>query len=168
MGRLRLLTRLRACPFSPLRPQLDANRHIEFRIILLHVLRPVFLTKLLDHRFHSFVIGDGSSLEPCFCAPCINSNGWVLQHVSVPLRVRTLHGQEVQLFVFQHEPDRNRDCLPRLPADHAELDLAVAGEAFFEVVLWVWHDTLLSAPRVVEPSNSRRSSRVWLPDLPTR
>ncbi len=34
------------------------DRHIEPRIVLLHVLRPVFLPKLLDHRFHGFGIGD--------------------------------------------------------------------------------------------------------------
>ena len=38
-----------------------------------------------------------------------------------------LHGQK--LLAVQHEPDRDRDCLSRLPPDHAEPDLAVAGEA---------------------------------------
>jgi hypothetical protein len=28
--------------------------------------------------------------------------------------------------------------MPRLPADHADVDLAVAGEAVFEVVRWWW------------------------------
>jgi hypothetical protein len=37
------------------------------------------------------------------------------------------------------------DRLPGPPADHAQLDLAVAGEASFEIVLWVWHDALLPA-----------------------
>jgi len=31
------------------------------------------------------------------------------------------------------------NCLPRLPADHDELDLAVAGEAVFESVFRAWH-----------------------------
>ena len=29
---------------------------------------PVLLPELLDHRLHSFGIGDGSSVEPCFCS----------------------------------------------------------------------------------------------------
>ena len=67
--------------------------------------------------------------------PRINPNPRVLEYVPIPLRVRALHRQEVELLVFQHEPDRDRDCPTRLPADHAELDLSVAGEAVFEVVI---------------------------------
>jgi hypothetical protein len=30
--------------------------------------------------------------------------------------------------------------------ESADLDLAVPGEAFFEGVLWIWHDALLGCP----------------------
>ena len=53
--------------------------------------------------------------------------------LGVPMRFRALHGQEVELLAFEHEPDWGRDCPPGLPPDHADLDLAVAGEAVFEV-----------------------------------
>jgi hypothetical protein len=33
-------------------------------------------------------------------------------------------------------PRRNENCLPGLPADDADLDLAVPGTAVFEGVLW--------------------------------
>jgi hypothetical protein len=35
------------------------NHQVEFRVVLLHVLRAVLLSGLLDHRFHSFGIGHG-------------------------------------------------------------------------------------------------------------
>src|ERR1035437_3446697 len=91
-----------------------------------------------------------------------------MKHVLIPPRLRTLHREQVELLAFQHEPDRDGDRAPGLPPDHADLDLSVAGEAVFEVVLLVWHDTLLSVPRVVESSNSRRPSRAWLPAPPER
>ena len=48
-----------------------------------------------------------------------------------------------QVIAFKHEPDRNRDCASGASSDHADLDLAVAGKALFEVVLWTWHIALL-------------------------
>ncbi len=47
---------------------------------------------------------------------------------------------------FRREPDGDRDCLPGLPPDHADLDLAVAGEAFFAHVIWAWR---ISPPVVI-------------------
>jgi hypothetical protein len=35
---------------------------------------------------------------------------------------------------MQSHPDWNRDCLPRLPPDHADLDLSVAGEAVLQSI----------------------------------
>ena len=70
--------------------------------------------------------------EFCFNASCVNPNRRVFDHVSVPLRVRTLDRQEVQLLSFRHEPNWNRDRASRFPADQADLDLAIAGEAAFE------------------------------------
>src|ERR1019366_10397301 len=69
-----------------------------------------------------------------------------VQTCALPIsqRVGALHGQQVELLALQHKPDRDRDCLTGLSADHAELDLAVVGEAFFEVILLRdWHSTLL-------------------------
>jgi hypothetical protein len=105
--------------------QFADHRQIEFRIVLLHVSRAVLLMELLDHGFHRFGFRDRLRSELCFRAPRINPNRRVLEHVFVPLRVGALNGQEVELFAFQHEPDWDRDCLPRLPADYADLDLAV-------------------------------------------
>src|ERR1700688_1926726 len=102
---------------------------IEFRIVFLHVRSAVLLPKLLDHGIHSFGIGDGFCPEFRLRVPRINPDRRVLEHVLVPLRLRALHWQEVDLFPFQHEPDWDRDRLPGLPADHADLNLAVAGEA---------------------------------------
>src|ERR1700680_2836903 len=39
------------------------HRHIELRIILLHVLRPVLLPELLDHGFDGCGVSDGYSSE---------------------------------------------------------------------------------------------------------
>src|SRR5713101_3108235 len=114
--------------------QFKQNRHIELRIVLLHVSRPVLLAELLDHRFHSFRIGNWRCPEFRLHSPRINLNRWVLKHILVPLRVRALHGQEVELLAFQDEPDRDRNFLPRLPSDHADFNLAVPGQAFFEIV----------------------------------
>src|ERR1019366_7917833 len=72
-------------------------------------------------------------------APRINPNRLVLKHVPVPLRVGAAHGQKVELLALQHGPDRNRNCISGLPAEHADLDLAVAGEAGFERVLRYCH-----------------------------
>jgi hypothetical protein len=99
--------------------QFHDHRNVEFRTVLLHVRRPVLLAELFDHRFHCLGFGDWLCPEFRFRSSSINSNGRVLEHVLVPLGVGALHGQEVQLFGFQHEPDRNRDRAPRLPADHA-------------------------------------------------
>ena len=72
-------------------------------------------------------------------APHAIENRRVLEHVLVPLRVRALHGQEVELVPFQNEPDRDGDCASGLSPDHADLDLAVSGKAFFEAILWSSH-----------------------------
>jgi hypothetical protein len=61
----------------------------------------------------------------------INSNLRVLEHVLIPLRIRSSNVQEVQSVAFDNEPDPIRDYLPGLPADDAEFDLAVPGEAIF-------------------------------------
>src|ERR1035438_1970211 len=119
--------------------QFHQNSNIEFRIILLHVARAVLFAELLDHRLHRVGFGDRLRSELCLRASRINPNRRILQDVLIPLRPRAVHGQKIQTLAFQHEPDRDRDCLPRLPPDHANLDLAVAGEAFFEAVLPCWH-----------------------------
>ncbi len=80
--------------------QFNHNRHIEFRVVLLHVLRPVLLSELLHHRFRRFCIRDGNGSEFRFHAPRINSNRRIIEHVPVPLGVGALHGQEVQVFAF--------------------------------------------------------------------
>jgi hypothetical protein len=77
--------------------QRNHSRHVEFRIILLHVLRPVLLPELLDHRFHAFGSSHGKSSELRLNSPSISPNRRVLEDVLVPLRVQTLHGQEVAL-----------------------------------------------------------------------
>jgi len=53
---------------------------------------------------------------------------------------------------------------PGLPADHPDLDLLVAGEAFFEALFTFG----LRVPYVVELSSSRRLSRARLSDPPRR
>ena len=58
-----------------------------------------------------------------------------LRTLAVPLRFGTTDWQQVELVALKHEPDRNRDGLPSLPANHAELDLTVSGKAFFKVLL---------------------------------
>ena len=37
--------------------------------------------------------------------------------------------RQAKLRAFQDEPDRNRDCLRRLPPGYADLDLVATGEA---------------------------------------
>lgn len=59
----------------------------------------------------------------------------MLEHVLVPMSVRALHRQQVELLTFQNELDRDRNCLPRLPTDDADFDLLVTTEATLEVVL---------------------------------
>jgi hypothetical protein len=107
------------------------NCHIEIRIILLHVLRPVLLPELLDHRLDSLGIGYRHYPEFRLHASRINPNRRVGKYVPVPLCLRALHGEQVQLLAFEHEPDGDRDCF--LPI-HADFDLAVAGEAGIEAV----------------------------------
>jgi hypothetical protein len=41
----------------------------------------------------------------------------------------------IKLLAFEHEPDRSRDRPLGLPANHTEVDPAVAGEAVSEVIL---------------------------------
>src|ERR1022692_4387760 len=58
---------------------------------------------------------------------------------NIPVCAGTPDWQQVKSPAFQQEPDWDRNLLPRLPADRADPDLAVAGEAVFEVVLRSWH-----------------------------
>jgi hypothetical protein len=118
------------------------NRHIESRIILLYVLRPVFLPELLDNQCDRFGISHRGGVELCFRTSGRNPDLPMTQQVLVPLRIRTLYWQEVEFVSFKHEPDRDRDCAPGLPADDADLDLAVAVEAVFQVVVWSLHTAL--------------------------
>jgi len=77
--------------------QFSHKRHIEFRVVLLHVLRPVLFAELLNHRFDGFGVSDGDGLKLCLRAPRINPNRRVVEHVLVPLLVRTLHWQQIKL-----------------------------------------------------------------------
>jgi hypothetical protein len=83
----------------------------------------------------SFRVGDRRCPEFRLSAQRINSNRWVLEHVPIPLRIRAVHRQQVELIAIQNKPDRNRDGLSRISADHAELDLAVARKTFSESFL---------------------------------
>src|SRR5258708_30974014 len=47
-------------------------------------------------------------------------------------QIRALYGQQVKPLAREYEPDGNRDRVPRRPADHSDLDLAVAGEVSIE------------------------------------
>src|SRR5713101_1659492 len=111
------------------------NRHVEFRIVLLYIACSVLLAKFLDDRLHGFRILDGRRPELCFRSPRIDPNRRILEDIAVPLRVGTTYWQQVELVALKHEPDRNRDGLPSLPANHAELDLPVSGKAFFQILL---------------------------------
>jgi hypothetical protein len=64
-----------------------------------------------------------------------------------PDRDRNLASDAANSQTIQNEPDRNRDRAPGLPASHAELDLAVVGEALLQVVLWAGH---IAAPTVCQ------------------
>jgi hypothetical protein len=77
--------------------QLNHSRHIEFRIILLHVLCSVLLAELLDHRFQRFGFGDRLRTDLRFLSSRINPDRRILEHVFVPLRFGTLHGQQIKL-----------------------------------------------------------------------
>ena len=44
-------------------------------------------------------------------------------NVSIPLRFRAVHREQIECVALEYEPDRDRDCLPRFPADHADFDL---------------------------------------------
>src|SRR5207244_4921954 len=68
---------------------LGHNRHIEVRIVLLHIVSAVLLTELLDNRFHRFGIRNRKGSEFRLLASCINRNLRVLQQILVPLRRRT-------------------------------------------------------------------------------
>jgi hypothetical protein len=72
---------------------------------------------ILDYGFHHLGISDGNGSEFRFHASRINPNRRILEQVLEPLRVGAAHGQQRELFAFQHEPDRNRDCFPGLRAD---------------------------------------------------
>ena len=133
------------------------NRDIEFRIILLRVPSPVLLSKFLHHRLHSLGSGNWHRPEFRFHASRIDANLPVPEHVPVSLRVGAPHWQQVQRLAFRHEPDRDRDCLPRLPTDDADLDLAVAGEAVFEGDLWISHSA--HGPPTSRPSPTLLASR---------
>ena len=120
-------------------PQFGRHRHVKFRIIRLHILCPVLLPELLDHRLHTFRARGWHGPNFRRGASRINPNRPVPEHVPVPLSVRALNREEVELFAFQNEPDWNRDGASRPPSDHADLDLAVAGEAVSEGLLRAWH-----------------------------
>src|SRR5258708_28376627 len=47
-------------------------------------------------------------------------------------QIRALYGQQVKPLALEYEPDGNRDRVSRRPADHTDLDLAVAGEVSIE------------------------------------
>jgi hypothetical protein len=77
---------------------------------------------ILDYGFHHLGISDGNGSELRFRASRINPNRRILGQAHEPLRVGAAQGQQREPFAFQHEPDRNRDCFPGLPADDADLN----------------------------------------------
>ena len=55
----------------------------------------------------------GVAPEFGFGAAISNPNLWVLEHIAIPLRIRTVRGQEVRLFLFDQKPNGNRDWIRR-------------------------------------------------------
>src|SRR5207248_11107904 len=110
--------------------------HIEFRVILLHIICSVFFAKLIDHRFDRLRWFDGNGSELAFHPACIDPNRWVLKNIPVPLRAGAVHRQQVKFFVFKDKPDGPRYDVPCLPANYSELDLAVFFEPFLQIALF--------------------------------
>ena len=54
--------------------------------------------------------------------------------ILVPLRLRTVHRQEVQGIIGEHEPDRDRDRTSRFSAGNADRDLSIPDKAFFQTI----------------------------------
>ena len=67
------------------------------------------MLEFLNHSGHLFAIRDRDSLEFSLGAARIDVNLRVLEHVLVPLSIRTLYRQQIKFLVVQHEPDRVRD-----------------------------------------------------------
>jgi hypothetical protein len=54
--------------------QFHQNRHIEFRVVFLHILGSVLLPIFVDHRFQLFDICDGNGSELRFRITGRNAN----------------------------------------------------------------------------------------------
>ncbi|MFZ0288193.1 MAG: hypothetical protein WBV26_11825 [Candidatus Sulfotelmatobacter sp.] len=65
--------------------------------MLLYVPGTVRPSEFLDHGFDSVGTSHGRGSERCVHPSGINPNRRVLEHVLVPLRLRTLHWQNVEL-----------------------------------------------------------------------
>src|SRR6266496_1187805 len=114
---------------------------IEVRVILLDVLGPIFFAKFLNHGFHGFRLRRRLCLQFRPCTARVDANLRILKYVLVPLRLGSAHRKQEQFVAFEDKPDRMRDYSPRIPADYAQFDLPVAGEAVFQIV--GWHSVIL-------------------------
>src|SRR5580698_11206982 len=119
--------------------QFHQHRRIKPRIILLNIPGPILLAKLLNHSLHRLGTSHRHSSKLRFRASRINSNRRILEHVLVPLRLRSRHRQQVELVALHHTPHRNRNLPPRLLPNHADRDLLVPAESILKTVLRSCH-----------------------------
>src|SRR5215831_1776932 len=107
----------------------NENANVELRIVLLHVADSVLLAEFLHYCGHLFGVRDRNSFELTLCAPRIDPDIRILEHVFVPLRIRPLHRQQVKVLPFQHKPDGLGDAASGTSAGHGDFNFAISREA---------------------------------------
>lgn len=88
---------------------MSSEGDVEPGIILLHVGGAVLGAEFFDDRRYRFGVSDRSDFQFGPGVAGFDADGRVLEDVFIPLRVRTLDGQEVECVVLGNEPDRVGD-----------------------------------------------------------
>src|SRR5215510_14134098 len=105
----------------------DLERDVELRVVLFDVRRAVLGAEALDHGANLGAAGDRSRPSRPPSPLDGQGDGRMLEHVLVPLRVRTRHGQEIDRAALEGEPDGTGALATGAPADHPELNLLHVG-----------------------------------------
>src|SRR5262249_34521274 len=160
------------------RSNLDGD--IELRVVRFYIPRAIFGAEALDHLLHFIGVRNGRRLTGGLRAVGSQAYRWRLQHVLVPLAVRSHYREQKELGALPDEPNRMGDCTSSDATGCGELDLVSVHNGLLE--LCVCHVQVppknvssrahgASTRRVIRsPSTAKREVRSTVPlgKFPTR
>src|SRR5215831_12666784 len=108
---------------------MSADGYVKLRIILLNVPWAILRTKFLNHCRDSVRLRERSHFQCCALTPRIDLHLGMLEHILIPLRVRTVHRKKVERVALRDKPNRVGDVASRFSAGDGDPEFVIARQA---------------------------------------